>query len=85
MKTEAEINAELERLEKRIPELVASLPPAQVLDTFAAEAESLTAEPPAEFEAYINRRINCMLAAAGLVPGEPEGEPCPTGIKGDPP
>jgi hypothetical protein len=83
MKSQAQIDAELERLEKRIPELVASLSPAQVLDAFAAEPESLTVDPPPEQEAYINGRLNCMLAAAGLVPGDPEGEPCPTGIDRD--
>ncbi|MBO9716162.1 MAG: hypothetical protein J7507_04975 [Pseudoxanthomonas sp.] len=80
MQDKTDIDAELGRLESLLPGLVAELPTEDVLKAFAAEAESLNAHAPAEHEAYIARRINCMLAAAGLVPGETEGEPCPTGI-----
>ncbi|AKC87016.1 hypothetical protein [Pseudoxanthomonas suwonensis] len=80
MKTPADIDAELARLERRLPELIARHDGPDVLEAFAAEAEPLTRDVPAEHEAYVNSRLNCMLAAAGLVPGEPEGEPCPTGL-----
>lgn len=43
------------------------------LEAFAREARPLTADPPAELEAYIHQRLNCMLAEAGLAP---EGELC---------
>lgn len=76
MKTKADIDAELARLETLLPSLIAELPAGEVLQAFAAEAERLTGTPPAEHEAYINHRINCMLASSGLVPGETEGEPC---------
>ncbi|KAF1686162.1 hypothetical protein B1992_09525 [Pseudoxanthomonas broegbernensis] len=79
MKTRADIHAELERLERRLPRLMAELAADKVLEAFAAEAETLTRRLPAEHEAYVNRQLNCMLAAAGLVPGETEGEPCPKG------
>lgn len=81
MKDLADIDAELARLERRLPGLIAERgEKAGVLEAFSAEAEPLTRGLPAEHEAYVNSRLNCMLAAAGLVPGEPEGEPCPTGI-----
>ncbi|HET6397528.1 MAG TPA: hypothetical protein VFF91_11880 [Pseudoxanthomonas sp.] len=79
MKTRNEIDAELARLEKHLPGLVQQYVPEQALDTFAREARTLTADPPPEHEAYIHRRINCMLASAGLTAGEAEGEPCPRG------
>jgi hypothetical protein len=79
MKTKAEIDVELARLETLLPGLVARLEANQALEAFAAEAEALTGEAPEEHQAYVTWRINCMLAAAGLVPGETEGEPCPKG------
>jgi hypothetical protein len=75
MKTKAEIDVELARLETLLPGLEAD----QALEAFAAEAEVLSGEAPEEHQAYVTWRINCMLAAAGLVPGETEGEPCPKG------
>jgi hypothetical protein len=84
MKSKADIDAELGRLEVLLPGLVAALPAEEVLKAFAAEAEPLNSHAPAEHEAYIARRINCMLASAGLVPGETEGEPCPAGGKDSP-
>ena len=79
MKTRAEIDAELDRLERRLPELVQECPPDEVLEAFAAEAEPLTEQAPAEHHAHITGRINCLLASAGLISGETEGEPCPSG------
>ena len=78
MNSRADIDAELARLEKRLPELIAQHADGEdVLRAFSAEAESLTRNLPAEHEAYANGRLNCMLASAGLIPGETEGEPCP--------
>jgi hypothetical protein len=76
MKTKAEVDAELDRLERIIPELIAQYEPGEVLEAFAGEAEQLTELPPIGHEAYIRDRISCMLASAGLIPGETEGEPC---------
>ena len=84
MKTKADIDAELGRLETLLPGLIAELPAGDVLHAFATEAAALNAQAPAEHEAYVAGRINCMLASAGLVPGETEGEPCPTGGKDSP-
>lgn len=75
MKTKAEIDAELDRLERRIPELIRDYPPEEVLEAFAAEAESLR-EQPGEFATYVAGRIDCMLASAGLIPGDNEGQAC---------
>lgn len=85
MRSKADIDAELARLEALLPELVARMPAEDVLKAFAAEAETLSSHTPAELEAYVARRINCTLASAGLVPGETEGEPCPAGGKDSPP
>ncbi|UWX03878.1 hypothetical protein H1235_15485 [Pseudoxanthomonas sp. NC8] len=84
MNSKADIDTEIARLETVLPRLVAELPPEEVLKAFAAEAEALNANAPAEHEAYIARRLNCMLASAGPVPGETEGEPCPAGGKDSP-
>ena len=73
MKPETE--AELRRLEALIPKLVAELPADEVLEAFAAEAETLT-EQAGDESPQIQGRIDCMLASAGLIPGEYEGEPC---------
>ena len=82
-----DIEAELARLQQRLAALLAEHGgrKAAVLDAFSAEAEPLTARVPAEQAALVNKRLNCMLAAAGLVAAEAEGEPCPTGIDADDP
>lgn len=79
MQSKADIDTELKRLQRRLPELMDGRGKDEVLAAFAEEARPLVADPPAEHAAYINRRLNCMLADAGLVAGEAEGEPCPQG------
>ena len=56
----------------------------EMLAAFSARAQELgLAEGvPEDQAAWVNRRINCMLSDAGLVPAEAEGEPCPTGLDG---
>jgi hypothetical protein len=76
MKTKTEVDAELERLERLIPELVRDCRPDCVLEAFAAEAETLEHSKPAELASYVDGRIDCMLASAGLIPGDNEGEDC---------
>lgn len=76
MKTRAEIDAELARLEQVLPKLIDECEPDEVLEAFAAEAETLTEQAGADDVAHIQGRIDCMLASAGLIPGENEGEPC---------
>lgn len=85
MKPRTDLDAELERLQRRLQDLARDRPPPAVLEAFAAESRPLLAGLPPEDEAYVNSRLNCMLAAAGLVAGEPEGEPCPTGNEADAP
>lgn len=77
-----DIEAELARLQRRLTALLAEHGnrKAEVLEAFSAEAAPLTGQVPAEQAAFVNKRLNCMLAAAGLVAAEAEGEPCPTGI-----
>lgn len=76
MKTRAEVDAELARLEALIPQLVEQYPADEVGEAFAAEAETLREQPPAELAAYVDGRLDCMLASAGLIPGDNEGEAC---------
>lgn len=85
MNTRAQIDAELQRLEQLIPGLKADGDPARALDRFAEASAPLTRDAPAEHEAYINQRLNCILVDAGLVAGGPEGEPCERGEEADPP
>lgn len=77
-----DIEAELARLQQRLAALLAERDgrKAGVLEAFSAEAAPLIARVPAEQAAFVNKRLNCMLAAAGLVAAEAEGEPCPTGL-----
>ncbi|MBD9368868.1 hypothetical protein [Xanthomonas sp. XNM01] len=78
-RTRESIDAELQRLQQRIPELIDECDPGDVLEAFAAEAARLTHHVTAEHDAYVDDRISCMLASAGLIPGESEGEACLTG------
>jgi len=80
MKSQSDIDTELGRLGTLLPGLIAELPADKVLEAFAEEARTLTEQVPDEQRAYVTHRINCLLAAAGLIPGETEGEPCPTGV-----
>lgn len=76
MKNRADIDAELTRLERVLPKLIDECEPDEVLEALAAEAETLTEHAGAEDAAHIHGRIDCMLASAGLIPGDNEGEPC---------
>lgn len=76
MKSRADIDAELTRLEQVLPKLIDECEPDEVLEAFAAEAETLTEQAGADDVAHIQGRIDCMLASAGLIPGDNEGEPC---------
>lgn len=66
----ADIDRELERLQQRLRALCDELPADQVQDAFAGEAESLTVDPPAEHDAYIQERIHAMLVEAGVIEDE---------------
>lgn len=76
MKTREEIDAELARLERRLKELPQECPPDEVLEAFACEAERLVEHAPADQIEHIHATISCMLAAAGLIPGDNEGDTC---------
>lgn len=76
MKTRAEIDAELDRLETLLPELVRTHEPDCVLEAFAAEAQDLEYSKPAELCEYVAERIDRMLASAGLIEPDYRGEPC---------
>lgn len=76
MKTREQIDAELGRLEHRLPQLIEECGLEDALEGFAAEAECLTEQAPADQLDHIRATISCMLSAAGLIPGENEGESC---------
>ena len=70
MRSKADIDLELQRLEQHLQVLCAELPRDEVHDAFAREAHPLTSEPPAEHDAYIQERIHEMLVAAGVIEDE---------------
>ncbi len=76
----ADIDTELDRLERRLHELLAGLDADKVMEIFAAEHAAVSRAAPAGQAGHIDGRVNCMLAAAGLIPGETEGERCPGGV-----
>lgn len=75
MRTRAEIDTELARLEALLPAIVEQYGD-EWSEAFAGEAEKIESSVPAEHSAYVSGRISCMLASAGLIPGDNEGEPC---------
>lgn len=76
MRTREQIDAELARLERRLKDLPEECHPDEVLEAFAGEAECLIEHAPADQVEHIHAMISCMLAAAGLIPGDNEGESC---------
>ncbi|QCO67027.1 hypothetical protein E5843_03165 [Luteimonas yindakuii] len=70
MRSRSDIDTELGHLQQRLLVLCAELPPDQVREAFAREAEPLTRDPPAELDAYIQERIHTMLVAAGVIEDE---------------
>lgn len=76
MKTKADIDAELARLERRLPELLQECEPDEALEAFAGEAERLVESAPAEHVEHVHATISCMLASAGVIPGDNGGEQC---------
>lgn len=67
--TRAEIDAQLDQLEARIPHLIECEEPELVIEAFAGEAE-LIAEHAGAQARYVNCRLNEMLAKAGLIPSD---------------
>ena len=68
MKTCAEVDAELARLEALIPKLIAEYAPDELRDAFASDAEILTEHAPAEQALHVRQHIDRMLVAAVLIP-----------------
>lgn len=76
MRSRAEVDAELARLEALLPGLIRAHGEA-VLEAFAGEAERLeNSISDEELARHARSRITCMLASAGLIPGDNEGEAC---------
>ncbi|MGV8959195.1 MAG: hypothetical protein ACOH1V_02250 [Stenotrophomonas sp.] len=73
-----ELEAALDALAARIDTLVAEADTRQedVLEEFAGEAEEIEERTAVEDRTFLDSRINCILASAGLIPGDSEGEPC---------
>lgn len=73
MKTRDQIDAEFARLKRRLTDLPQECHPDEVLGAFAGEAEHLVEEAPAGHVEHIQASISCMLASAGLIPGDNDG------------
>lgn len=67
--TRPELDAELTKLEARIPEIIATEEPDCVMEAFAGEAEQIAERAGAETH-YVRCRLNDMLAKAGLIPSD---------------
>ena len=67
--TRPELEAELTKLEARIPHFIATEEPDCVMEAFAGEAELIVERAGAD-SAYVRCRLNEMLAEAGLIPNE---------------
>jgi hypothetical protein len=76
MKTRDQIDAELARLDRRLKDLPEECHPDEILEAFAGEAECLIEHAPPDQVEHIHATIGCMLAVAGLIPGDNESEEC---------
>ena len=64
-----ELDAELAKLEARIPYFIGNEEPECVMEAFAGEA-AVIAEHAGTGVAYVRCRLNDMLASAGLIPSD---------------
>lgn len=71
MKTKADIDTELERLQQKLETLRRDLPQDQILDAFAEAAKPLTEQVPPEHDAYVQDRVHTLLTDAGLIADDP--------------
>lgn len=65
-----ELDAELAKLEARIPYFIANEEPECVMEAFAGEAEVIAEHAGSSDVAYVRCRLNDMLASAGLIPSD---------------
>lgn len=73
-KTDAELVAELDALQSRLPAMITDYDPDAVMEAFAGEAELFETGVDAADRPYVSNRLQCMLRDAGLIPGD--DEPC---------
>ena len=74
MKTRAELDAALDKLEAALPAMIEQYDEATIMDAFAGEAEMIENEAgPRDIE-HVFSRTQCMLRDAGLIPSD--DEPC---------
>jgi hypothetical protein len=74
MKTRAELDAALDKLQADLPGMMAAYDEATIMDAFAGVMEDIEAETaPADTE-HLFSRTQCMLRDAGLIPAD--DEPC---------
>ncbi|MDR7191847.1 hypothetical protein [Luteimonas terrae] len=71
MKTQHDIDIELERLAGQLAELRRTLPQDEVLEAFGEAARPLTERVPPELDAYVQDRVNMLLTDAGLIQDDP--------------
>lgn len=69
-KTREELSIALDKLEAKLPAMIAEYQAADLMDAFAREAELIERGAALVDSDYIRGRLNSMLRDAGLVPGD---------------
>jgi hypothetical protein len=74
-----DLEAALEALQSRLPRLGSGQDADFDYEAFQAEAQGLVDDAAELDRLPLQARVSCMLASAGLIPSETEGESCPPG------
>ncbi len=75
--TRIQLDFEIDRLSQQLPQLGSDEDASFDYLDFQARAQALVDQAPPEERAYAHDRITCLLASAGLIPSETEGDACP--------
>ena len=75
--TRQELDMELDRLQDTLPALESDEEATFDYLDFQQKAQAVVDAAFEDDRDYFQSRVTCMLASAGLVPSESEGEPCP--------
>lgn len=79
MKNRTELNQSLSELGARLSDIIAEAGADHALARFSEEGRALAESVSPEDAPYVYHRISCMLAGAGLIAGQDEGEQCQIG------
>ena len=75
-KPREELDQLLAELEAELPAIEAETSTEGFMVAFSREADLIMHAAGPDDLAHVRGRIDCILAARGLIPGENEGEPC---------